>query len=76
MIDPVLKDYLDACDEHLSGHEQQFSSGLGLLLLAELAADAGERRPAGGEHDYTPLRVLVEQVLPGSEAFEPTGLRP
>lgn len=76
MIDPVLMDYLNACAEHLSGHEQQFSSGLGLLLLAELAADAGAQLPVGSEHDYTPLRVLVEQVLPGPDAFEPTGLRP
>ncbi|OCG84062.1 hypothetical protein XEULMG905_16335 [Xanthomonas euvesicatoria] len=76
MIDTTLMDYLDACDKHLSGHEQQFCSGLGLLLLAELAADVGAQLPVCREHDYTPLRLLVEQVLPGPEAFEPTGLRP
>ncbi|AOY69350.1 hypothetical protein XEU66b_19155 [Xanthomonas euvesicatoria] len=37
----TLADYLGACDRYLSGHEQQFTSPWGLVLLAECAADAG-----------------------------------
>lgn len=57
-----MADYLGACDRCLSGHEQQFTSPWGLVLLVECAADAGfDLREADVSLD-APLAQLVERV--------------
>ncbi|WP_307546517.1 hypothetical protein [Xanthomonas sacchari] len=68
--------YLDECDKHLSGHEQQFCSDLGVKMLAELAADNDALLRVESGHAYSPLRAMVELVSSDSETYEFSGLRP